>query len=97
MKQRVTRIAVLKSSVSIGIVGYILGFPMLVLMQVFANFGSRVNQTPMTTMGIDHLIAIPLFTAFIFFVFSLLGAGIYNLIARFGISIEFNSSEIKNG
>lgn len=97
MKQRVTRIAVLKSSASLGVVGYVLGFPMLILMQVFANFGSRINQTPMTTMGIEHLIVIPLFMAFVFFIFSLLGAAIYNLIARLGVSIEFTSNEIKDG
>ena len=96
MKQRVTRIAVFKSAVALGMVGYVFGFPLLVLMQVFANFGARVNRTPMVTMGIEHLIAIPLFMAFIFFIFSLLGAAIYNLIARLGVSIEFTSNEIKD-
>jgi hypothetical protein len=94
MKQCITRIAVLKTASLFGILGYILGFPILAIMHVFANYGSRPDSTP---TEIFYVIAIPLFVAFFFFIFSLLGAVIYNVIARLGIMIEFNTDEIKDG
>ncbi|MCW3479677.1 hypothetical protein OL229_08895 [Neisseriaceae bacterium JH1-16] len=90
MKQQVSRISVFKSSVSFGFIGYILGFPILVLMHLFANFASRPHYSPLQP---SQVIVIPLGIALIVFIFSLIGSVSYNIAARFGFFIEFNTKQ----
>lgn len=93
MNQQLTHISPLRAAISFGIVGYVLGFPLLGLMHLFANFASRPNYTP---LQLAQVIAIPLSVALLSLAFALIGSVTYNLVARFGVAIQFKVKQTEN-
>ena len=93
MNQQLTYISPFRAAISFGIVGYVLGFPLLGLTHLFANFASRPNYTP---LHLEQVIAIPLSVALLAVVFALLGSVTYNLLARLGITIQFKIKQTEN-
>lgn len=86
MTHCVKSIAPLRSALSAALVGFFLSYPLIFILLVLVNFAARSESGALDP---TVLITIPLFVATILFIFVLLGALIYNLLARFGIAISF--------
>lgn len=82
----VKSIAPLRSASSVALVGFFLSYPLIFILLVFVNFAAR---SELGAFDATVLITIPLFIATLLFTFVSLGAMIYNLLARFGISIAY--------
>ena len=72
------------------VVGYFIGFPVLGIMHLFSSFAARPHYQPLQLI---QILIIPLGVSLIFLILALVGAVVYNAMARFGIAAEVQLKE----
>lgn len=88
MTKRLIRIAPLQTAKVLAAIYFVVSIPVALLMAVPMVFGAG-NLNPV--LGIGMLVAMPFLYALVGFLFTLLGAWVYNLVAAQTGGIEYTS------
>lgn len=88
MKKQIVNVSAFQTAKVIAVLYLVLSIPFLAIMAIFMSF----SHVP--GMGIGMLVIFPIMYAVIGFVFTLLGAWIYNMVASQVGGIEFTTKEV---
>lgn len=91
MKKQITSISPFQTAKVLALLYFALSLPFIVLMGLMFSF-TPGPKPPMMGM----LLAMPFFYLIFGFIFTVIGAWIYNLVAKWVGGIEFTTSEIEN-
>lgn len=90
MKKQISRITPIQTAKVMALLYFAISLPMIALMSLFYSF------MPGPRAPIGMMFILPFLYAIFGFIFTVFGAWIYNLIARWVGGIEFTVSEIEN-
>ena len=88
MKKQIVQVSILQSAKVMAALYFVISIPFALLMMIPA----MLSPTP--SIGIGMLIMMPIFYTIFGFLFSLLGAWIYNLVAARIGGFEFQTAEV---
>ena len=91
MRKQITSISPFQTAKVMALLYFVISLPFLVFMVLMFSFMPG-SKPPMT--GI--MLAMPFFYLIFGFIFTVIGAWIYNLVAKWVGGIEFTTSEIEN-
>ena len=91
MKIHITSISLFQTAKVIALLFFVFSLPILGLMMLMSSF-TPGSKPPMTGM----MLAIPFIQLILGFIFTITGAWVYNLVAKWGGGIEFTTSETEN-
>jgi hypothetical protein len=91
MKKQISRISPVQTAKVIALLYFVISLPFIALMSLFVALMPGVKP-PM--MGMMY--ALPFFYLIFGFIFTIVGAWIYNLVAKWVGGIEFTTTEIEN-
>ncbi len=89
MKKTITSIDPLSAAKVMALLYFIISIPLVLIMAVVSMFTPGENHG-----GIAMIIIIPIFYAVFGFIFTLIGAWLYNVIARMVGGIQYTSEEV---
>lgn len=90
MKKQISRISPFQTAKVMALLYFAISLPMIALMSLFYSF----MPGPKAAMGMMFIL--PFLYAVFGFIFTAIGAWVYNLIAKWVGGIEFTISEIEN-
>lgn len=90
MKKTITRIGPLSAAKVMALLYFLISIPFMLIMAVVSLFAPAGGDR----IGIVMIILVPIFYALFGFIFTLIGAWLYNLIASVVGGIEYTSEEI---
>ena len=91
MQKQVTRIAPFQTAKVVAIYSLVATIPFLVLAALASMFVPGVQK-----ISLVLIFFAPVFYAIIGFVFTFIGASVYNVVARFTGGIEFTVTEVRD-
>ena len=91
MKKQIVNVSMLQTAKVFAVFYFVVSIPIVGLMALGMMF------TPAPSMGIGMLVIIPIMYAVFGFLFTLLGAWIYNMVASQIGGIEFTTEEVSGG
>ncbi|MDB5765417.1 MAG: hypothetical protein JWQ61_231 [Collimonas fungivorans] len=91
MKKQILSISPVQTAKVVALLYFAISFPIFVLMSLFFLIIPG-NKAP----AIGAMIALPFIYLVVGFVFTVIGAWVYNLIAKWVGGIEFTTSDIEN-
>jgi hypothetical protein len=91
MKKQITSISPFQTAKVMAVLYFVISLPLIVFMVLMFSFMPGA-KTPMLSM----MLALPFFYLIFGFIFTITGAWVYNLVAKWVGGIEFTTSEIEN-
>jgi hypothetical protein len=91
MQQQITRISPFQTAKVIAVLYFVITIPFIILFALFSMFAPNGQK-----FGIVFIISAPFIYAIVGFIFSIIGAWIYNVVAKFVGGIEFTMTETRD-